>query len=159
MVIYFLFFCCKVYLVALLVYLEYCLNSFRLTYWTRKRWTWPEEYIYKNTDVLEINGQRIKWQASFIWHYLLRPSNWKPDGHFASGKCQQVIKPNPGSTFCGYLQYRLVPRVTEVELSFSFDARLYQQILKRMYCTRNLCELPKPEEWLLWQKPFGMWHS
>lgn len=33
-------------------------------------------------------------------------------------KCQQVIKPNPGLKFCGYLQYSLVPRVTEAELSF-----------------------------------------
>lgn len=43
-------------------------------------------------------------------------------------KCQQVVKPNPGLKFFGCLQYKLVPRVTEVELSFSFDARLYQQI-------------------------------
>ena len=33
-------------------------------------------------------------------------------------KCQQVIKPNPGLKFCGYLQYSLVPRVAEAELSF-----------------------------------------
>lgn len=50
----------------------------------------------------------------------------KSDRQSASEKCQQVVKPNPGLRFHGYLRYRLVPRVTEAELSFPFDARLYQ---------------------------------
>lgn len=126
-VIFFSFCCCKVYLVTLLVNLKQSFNSFWLNYWMRKLNT-TRVIILQIYRRLETNGQRIKWQASFIWHYLLGPNNEKPDRHSASEKCQQIVKSNPGLKFCGYLQYKLVPRVTEVELSFSFDARPYQQI-------------------------------
>lgn len=103
--------------------------------------------------------------GSFIRQYLPCPSKDDLDRHFAFDKCQQVMKPKLGLKFVGYLQHRLVPRVTGAKLSFALAARLYQGISQKYTAPGNLCGpwchrncLPQPKEWLHWQEPFALRH-
>lgn len=76
--------------------------------------------------------------GSFIRQYLPCPSKDDLDRHFAFDKCQQVMKPKLGLKFVGYLQHRLVPRVTGAKLSFALAARLYQGISQNYTAPGNL---------------------
>lgn len=56
----------------------------------------------------------------------------KSDRQSASEKCQQVVKPNPGLSFHGYLQYRLVQGSQKLSIAFHLIPGYINKFKKRV---------------------------